>query len=95
MVTKSQYETVARHINSRLSKLDGHGLHPRCSVQNTANHGYGFGKYSLMLNDDLYDLVEYKGIAQDMFYADETYTAGDDDFYLEPVTKTYFDLAVL
>lgn len=99
-MNKFAYDTVARTINSRLKQIEGEGLKPRVTVVNTENMGYGFNKWSLALNDDLYDLVQHKGIAQDLFYADEVYTVTepngtDYDLYLEPVTRTYFDICKL
>ena len=61
----------------------------------TTGYGYGFGKYSLCVNDTLYDLLQRKGTAQDLFYADETYVVGNNDYYLEPVNSYMFDLAKL
>ena len=93
--TKADYTKAAAIINKVLKKYDSDNIKPRVSVLNTENHGYGFGKYSLVVNNDAYDVIQYRGYAQDVFYAGETIVIGDNDFYLEPVTSTCFDLALL
>ena len=90
---KADYKEVAAIINEKLEYARDKDFDPRVTVVDTADRGFGFDKYSLRLNDDLYDLIEYKGKAQDMFYANEVFIVGDRDYYLEPVTKTYWGLA--
>lgn len=93
--TKADYTKAAAILNKVLRKYDDGNFKPRVSVLNTENHGYGHGKYGLLLNDAAYDVVEQAGSAQDIFYAGETLVIGDSDYYLEPVTRWIFDLALL
>ncbi len=94
MTTKATYDKAATIINKVLKQYDDEAFTPRVSVLDTANHGYGFGKYSLVVNDTAYDLIQLKGMAQDIFYADETIVIGDNDYYLEPINSTCFGLAL-
>lgn len=94
MINKSTYTKVASIINKRLSILDDGDYKPRVSVVNTQTMGYGFDKYSLATNNELTALTDKPSMAQDMFFADETYVVGDDDLYIEPVMHRYFSLAI-
>lgn len=99
-VNKLAYTQVARDINHALKTYDDDDFKPRVSVVNTAQHGYGFDKWSLSVDDILFDLIQHKGLAQNLFYADEVYTvtepSGKDyDLYIEPVNRCMFSLAVL
>lgn len=78
-VNKTQYKAVASIINRILRQSDGGGLKPRVEVLERGTDGL-----VILLNDDAYDLAEYKGRVQDLFHTGETFVVEDDDFYLEP-----------
>jgi hypothetical protein len=83
------YQRVANIINKIARDYTGLGLAPRVEVV-TVNDKLGsyIQKYKLVMNEDMYDLAEYKGIIQDMFYSDEApFVVGDHDFYLEPYSN--------
>lgn len=96
MTTKAQYEAVANTINKALAPYNAEGLEARVDVLDTSDHGYGFSKYSLVLNDDAWELIKgsfnSKSVRE---LVDGEFTANGRRFYLEPVTSTCYDLAAL
>ena len=74
-----KYDKVARIINLELKSFDGMGLRPRIESMVRGTDGN-----ILILNEDAYDLAQYKGRVQDLLYTGMTFVVGDDDFYLEP-----------
>jgi len=84
-ITKMDYQRVANIINKIAREHTGQGLAPRVEVV-TVNDKFGsyIQKYKLVMNEDMYDMAEYKGIIQDIFYSDEVpFVVGDKDLYLE------------
>ncbi len=79
MTNSTYYNKVAKIINNTLLDYKGMGLNPEVKVLDRGEDGL-----LIILNDDCYDLAQYKGKVQDMFYAGETFVVGDYDFYLEP-----------
>lgn len=95
-MNKSTFTSVASIINKEFAKLDRGDFKPRVSVVNTEEmpENMGFDKWSLFVNNDGLSIIEHtKGKAQDMFYSDEVYVVGDNDLYIEPITRGYFGLA--
>jgi hypothetical protein len=95
-MTKKDYEKVASIINTTLRQYyKDDTLKPQVIVTDTRHMGAYCDRWSLVVNDDLFDLLQRSGLAQNLFYADEIYTVGDNDLYIEPYNKTLFNLAVL
>lgn len=95
-MNKVNYDKVASIINATLrAYYKDDVLKPRVEVRNTSDQGKYCDKWSLAVNEDLYDLIQRTGTAQNLFYADEIYTVGDNDLYIEPFNNWLFNLAVL
>lgn len=89
-MNKATYEEVATQINSCLKQYDEGDYKPRVSVVLFADD------WNLFTNNEAYALTEKAGVIQDLFYADEVYTVGDEDLYIEPAYGSrYFGLAIL
>jgi len=90
-ITKATYNTIASRINKVLKTLDGEGLEPRVEVLERGSDGL-----VILLNDDAYDLAEYKGIAQDLFHDVDgsVYNINGDCYYLEPLDCMSFKVAL-
>lgn len=95
-MNKSAYTQVASIINSKLKQYDYNEFKPRVTIFDSSNVDPQFcDKWSLAANNELMSLLEQKGLAQDLFYSDNTYVVGDDDLYIEPYNSRLFNLAVL
>ncbi len=95
-MNKVTYDKVASIINATLRRnYRDVMLLPKVEVLDTRDVSSYCDKWSLAPNNDLLELLQRQGTAQDLFYADETYTVGDDDLYIEPYNSYLFNLAVL
>jgi hypothetical protein len=99
-MNKATYKSVAKTINAALRVYQDGTFKPAVTVRDTSDQGRYCDKWSLAVNDDLYDLIQRPGIAQNLFYADEIYTytqrdGRDFDMYIEPFNSWLFNLAVL
>lgn len=89
MATKRQYQNVARQLNRELP-------YGKVSVVDTAGYGIYCDKWSLRLDDDVYDMLyEMQDKKTANIMMDELYTADGQKFYLEPYTSRLHNLAVI
>ncbi len=100
-MNKVTYDKVASIINATLRRnySDWKEL-PKVEVLDTRGVSSYCDKWSLAPNNNLLELLQRQGTAQDLFYADEVYTVTlhdgrDFDLYIEPYNSYLFNLAVL
>ncbi len=94
-ITKATYNTIESRINKVLKSYDDnsglHALQPRVEVLERGSDGL-----VILLNDDAYDLAEFKGQVQDLFHDVDgsVYNIAGDCYYLEPFDSMTFKVAL-